>query len=80
MTGSLPATKAYEGPGGLAIGLAGRKGGWQLAGTGATTLLAPGVPAGILSPERTGVCLGRLLGPLAAGILGLGGEPWVAAA
>ncbi|KAL0029707.1 hypothetical protein WJX79_003666 [Trebouxia sp. C0005] len=46
-------------------------------GTGATTLLALGVPAGILPPERPGVCLGRLLGPLAAGVLSLGGEPWV---
>ncbi len=79
VAGSLPATKAYEGPGGLAFGLAGR-GAWQLAGTGATTLLARGVPAGMLPPERPGVCLGRLLGPLggalAAGMLGLGGEPW----
>lgn len=80
-TGSLPATKAYEGPGGLAAGLAGRGGGWQLAGIGATTLLALGVLAGALPPERPGVCLGRPLGPLggalAAGMLGLGGEPWV---
>ncbi len=79
--GSLPATKAYEGPGGLAAGLAERKGGWQRAGIGATTMLALGVPAGMLPPERPGVCLGRLLGPLdgalATGMLGLGGGPWV---
>ena len=34
-TGSLSATKSYEGLGGLAAGLAGRGGGWQLAGIGA---------------------------------------------
>ncbi len=73
MAGSLPATKAYEGPGGLAFGLAGRGGAWQLAGTGATTLLARGVLAGMLPPERLGVCLGRLLGPL-GGVLQL--ECW----
>ena len=81
MTGSHPATKAYEGPGGLAAGLAGRGGAWQLAGTGASTLLALGVPAGMPPPECPRVCLGRPLGPLggalAAGMLGLGGEPWV---
>lgn len=80
VAGSLLATKAYEGPGGLSFGLAGRGGAWQLAGTGATTLLARGVLAGMLPPERPGVCLGRPLGPmggaLAAGMLGPGGEPW----
>jgi len=81
VTGSLPATKAFEGLGGLATGLAGRGGGWQLAGTGATTLLALRAPVGVLPPERLGACLGRLLGllggALAAGMLGPGGEPWV---
>ena len=80
VAGSLPATEAYEGPGGLAFGLAGRGGAWQLAGTGATTLLARGVLARMLPPERPGVCLGRPLRPLggalAAGMLGLRGEPW----
>ena len=78
VTGSLPATKAYEG---LAAWLAGRGGGWQLAGTGATTLLALGVPAGMLLPERPRVCPGGRrdpwVGALAAGMLDLGGEPWV---
>ncbi len=57
VAGSLLATKAYEGPGGLSFGLAGRGGAWQLAGTGATTLLARGALAGMLPPERPGVCL-----------------------
>ncbi|DBA74356.1 TPA: hypothetical protein ACH3X1_011129 [Trebouxia sp. C0004] len=64
VTGSLPATKAYEGLGGLA----GRGGGWQLAGIGATTLLALGAPVGMLTLERPGACFRWLLGPL--------GGPW----